>query len=136
MFFVASRTIAAVGGAVALLAMMFIVADQLPAGVGGGWVVGKGRRGKSADRETTWPRVHRPDGRAVRRAVGPRAGEAASQGTGPAVTLDARQTSLPVPDRRRPRLAALAGRPGKAEAATRPPPRATLVEKPGGLSTA
>lgn len=43
-FFVASRTPALVGGLVALLAVAFVAADQLPAGVGGGWVIGKGRR--------------------------------------------------------------------------------------------
>ena len=41
-FFVGSRTPALVGGLVALLAVAFVVADQLPAGVGGGWVIGQG----------------------------------------------------------------------------------------------
>jgi hypothetical protein len=43
-FFVASRTAASVGGLVALSAGAFVAADQLPAGLGGGWVIGKGRR--------------------------------------------------------------------------------------------
>jgi hypothetical protein len=46
-FFVASGTAAAAGGLVALLAVAFGVADQLPAGIGGGWVIGKGRRTRS-----------------------------------------------------------------------------------------
>ena len=54
-FFLASRVIAAVGAAVALLALMFIVADQLPAGLGGGWMVGKGRRGMSSGRSRREP---------------------------------------------------------------------------------
>lgn len=53
-FFVASGKVAAIGGIVALLAVAFVVADQLPAGVGGGWVVGKGRRWK-ADRTMPEP---------------------------------------------------------------------------------
>lgn len=44
LFFVASRTVALVGGLVALLAVAFVAADQLPAGLGGGWMAGKGRR--------------------------------------------------------------------------------------------
>jgi hypothetical protein len=41
---VASGRVAAIGGIVALLAVAFVIADQLPAGIGGGWVAGKGRR--------------------------------------------------------------------------------------------
>ena len=46
-FYLASGKAAAVGERVALLAILFTVADQLPAGIGGGWVLGKGRRSRS-----------------------------------------------------------------------------------------
>lgn len=46
-FFVGSGKVAWVGGLVALLAAAFAVADQLPVGVGGGWMVGKGQRWKT-----------------------------------------------------------------------------------------
>lgn len=53
-FFVGSGATAAIGGLVALVAIAFVVADQLPAGLGGGFVLGKGRR-PSRDRPAPEP---------------------------------------------------------------------------------
>lgn len=44
LFVVSSGVAAAIGGLVALLAIAFVVADQLPAGLGGNFVIGRNRR--------------------------------------------------------------------------------------------
>ncbi|MEA2210400.1 MAG: hypothetical protein QOF83_348 [Solirubrobacteraceae bacterium] len=44
LFLFASGTVAGVGLLLMVLAVAFVAADQLPAGLSGGWVLGKGRR--------------------------------------------------------------------------------------------
>jgi hypothetical protein len=63
--FVGSGTTSKIGFVLALAALVFMVADQLPAGLSGGWVVGKGRRPR--------PPVADPEPQYIERAATPSA---------------------------------------------------------------
>jgi hypothetical protein len=50
-FFVAPGAVAGIGAFVAIMAVLVVIGDRLPAGIGGGWVIGKGRTERQGARD-------------------------------------------------------------------------------------